>query len=71
MTDPLGLIGPQQRIAPDVAGPADSDSGMMVFFGGEFHQEGGTSAAAPFWAASLASVCLLLPADVAAQCAGE
>jgi subtilase family serine protease len=42
-----------RRQLPDVAGPADPDSGMTVFARGQFHQIGGTSAAAPFWAATL------------------
>jgi subtilase family serine protease len=40
------------RQLPDVAGPADPDSGMVVVSGGSAHQIGGTSAAAPFWAAT-------------------
>ncbi len=40
------------RQLPDVAGPADPDSGMVVVSQGATHQVGGTSAAAPFWAAS-------------------
>jgi subtilase family serine protease len=40
------------RQVPDVAGPADPDSGFAVAAEGAFHQIGGTSAAAPFWAAS-------------------
>ena len=40
------------RQVPDVAGPADPDSGFAVAAEGTFHQIGGTSAAAPFWAAS-------------------
>jgi kumamolisin len=41
------------RQLPDVAGPADPDSGMVVISGGAVHQIGGTSAAAPFWAGTL------------------
>jgi subtilase family serine protease len=41
------------RQIPDVAGPADPASGMMVFATGRLREIGGTSAAAPFWAASL------------------
>jgi kumamolisin len=41
------------RQVPDVSGPADPDSGMTVVVGGSAHEVGGTSAAAPFWAASL------------------
>jgi subtilase family serine protease len=40
------------RQLPDVAGPADPDSGMVVVSEGSTDQVGGTSAAAPFWAAS-------------------
>ena len=42
-----------RRQLPDVAGPADPDSGMVVISGGSVHQVGGTSAAAPFWAGTL------------------
>jgi subtilase family serine protease len=42
-----------RRQLPDVAGPADPDSGMVVISGGSAHQVGGTSAAAPFWAGTL------------------
>lgn len=42
------------REVPDVAGPADPASGMMVFAKGGLREIGGTSAAAPFWAAALA-----------------
>src|SRR5205807_782964 len=42
-----------RRQLPDVSGPADPDSGMVVFSRRSVHQVGGTSAAAPFWAASL------------------
>jgi len=48
------------RQVPDVAGPADPDSGFVIFTteGGETTPSativGGTSAAAPFWAASTA-----------------
>ncbi len=38
------------RQVPDVAGPADPASGMVVYAQGGQHQVGGTSAAAPFWA---------------------
>jgi kumamolisin len=42
-----------QRQVPDVAGPADSDVGFLFFYGGDGYAGGGTSQAAPFWAASL------------------
>lgn len=47
------------RQGPDVAGPADSDSGWLVVYTGpkdtepRSHVFGGTSASAPFWAASM------------------
>jgi kumamolisin len=47
------------RQGPDVAGPADSDSGFLVVYTPPNDNEfaytalGGTSAAAPFWAASM------------------
>lgn len=37
------------RQLPDVAGPADPDSGIATVLEGEEHGIGGTSAAAPFW----------------------
>jgi kumamolisin len=42
------------RQLPDVAGPADPTSGMVVFTRGRTAEIGGTSAAAPFWAGALA-----------------
>jgi subtilase family serine protease len=42
-----------RRQLPDVAGPGDPDSGMVVVSRGRLHEIGGTSAAAPFWAATL------------------
>jgi hypothetical protein len=41
------------RQVPDVAGPADRDSGFPTVSGGRLREIGGTSAAAPFWAASM------------------
>ncbi len=47
------------RQVPDVAGPADPESGFLTVFtdvgeaGPSVHVQGGTSAAAPFWAASM------------------
>ena len=38
------------RQVPDVAGPADPNSGFLTVSGGEASAGGGTSAAAPFWA---------------------
>ncbi len=40
------------RQLPDVSGPADPASGVVVFARGALHEIGGTSAAAPFWAAA-------------------
>lgn len=39
-----------KRRTPDVAGPADPDSGLFIVFNGKPSTVGGTSAAAPFWA---------------------
>ncbi len=41
------------RQVPDVAAAADPDSGFAVYFAGDIQGIGGTSAAAPFWAASM------------------
>jgi subtilase family serine protease len=40
------------RQVPDVAAPADADSGYVVGYAGVLVKIGGTSGAAPFWAAS-------------------
>jgi kumamolisin len=40
----------QQRLVPDVAALADSNTGWHIIVAGSDHQIGGTSAAAPFWA---------------------
>jgi subtilase family serine protease len=42
-----------KRQIPDVAAPADPDSGYLVVDEGETTASGGTSGAAPFWAASM------------------
>lgn len=42
-----------RRQVPDVAAAADGDSGWYVIVGGEENKIGGTSASAPFWAASM------------------
>jgi kumamolisin len=39
-----------KRQVPDVAGPADPDSGFLTVSAGDAFSGGGTSAAAPFWA---------------------
>jgi subtilase family serine protease len=41
-----------KRQVPDVAATADPDSGPITVFAGQTARSGGTSAAAPFWAAS-------------------
>ncbi len=41
----------QCREVPDVAASADPDHGAVIFFGGEWLPAGGTSVAAPLWAA--------------------
>ncbi len=51
-----------RRQLPDVAGPADPDSGMFVVSGGQGEVVGGTSAATPFWAGSM-----VLAAQLAAK----
>ena len=42
-----------KRQVPDVAAAADGDSGYLIVDGGEVFSVGGTSGAAPFWAASM------------------
>ena len=44
------------RQVPDVAADADPGTGWSLFTGGQASEAGGTSAAAPFWAASMALV---------------
>jgi subtilase family serine protease len=44
------------RQVPDVAGDADPITGFHIVFGGEDTQAGGTSAATPLWAATIALV---------------
>jgi kumamolisin len=41
---------PDDRLIPDVAAPADPFSTWFIVIGGKVTLEGGTSAAAPFWA---------------------
>jgi kumamolisin len=48
---PKPLVGHPGRGVPDVALDADVDSGYAILFQGEFVPIGGTSAAAPGWAA--------------------
>jgi kumamolisin len=45
-----------RRQLPDVAADADPSTGVAIHTGGELQQVGGTSAAAPFWAAATALV---------------
>lgn len=51
-----------KRQLPDVSASADPASGFFVYLGGKAKQVGGTSAAAPFWAASMTLI-----AELAAQ----
>src|SRR6266404_5693282 len=44
------------RQVPDVAADADPNSGFAIIFMGQDGQAGGTSAAAPFWAATIALI---------------
>ena len=59
----------QMRQLPDVAGPADSDSGWLTVYTGPNDTQptanvsGGTSASAPFWAASMLLVRQLAEKD--------
>jgi subtilase family serine protease len=55
------------RQVPDVSASADSDSGWFVVTQGKESKIGGTSAAAPFWSASM----LLVTQDAARQGAGR
>jgi kumamolisin len=42
-----------KRQVPDVSADADPDTGWAFRFGGSFAENGGTSAATPFWASSM------------------
>lgn len=44
------------RQVPDVAADADPNSGFAIVFAGQDGEAGGTSAAAPFWAATVALI---------------
>ncbi|HEX9475275.1 MAG TPA: S53 family peptidase [Candidatus Dormibacteraeota bacterium] len=44
------------RQVPDVAADADPNSGFNIIFGGQEGEAGGTSAAAPLWAATVALI---------------
>src|SRR5581483_5284286 len=45
-----------RRLVPDVAGLADSNTGWFIEVGGQAHQIGGTSAAAPLWSGMTALI---------------
>jgi hypothetical protein len=47
----VGCASGYYRQVPDVSADADPDTGYAVYFGGEWNTFGGTSAAAPLWAA--------------------
>jgi subtilase family serine protease len=49
-----GITGSRTRAVPDVAWNAAANGGVIISFGGTFGAIGGTSAAAPQWAAVLA-----------------
>ncbi|HVS48318.1 MAG TPA: S53 family peptidase [Candidatus Dormibacteraeota bacterium] len=44
------------RQVPDVSANADPNTGFHIFFGGQDEQAGGTSAATPLWAATIALI---------------
>jgi kumamolisin len=44
------------RCVPDVSSLADTNKGYIIYINGKYYIIGGTSASAPFWAASLASI---------------
>jgi subtilase family serine protease len=50
----LGVTGSTMRAEPDVAYDAAANGGVIISFGGRFGVIGGTSAAAPQWAAIVA-----------------
>lgn len=51
---PCGAIAGVCREVPDVSADADPYTGYAIFYGGSWRSVGGTSAAAPTWAAFLA-----------------
>jgi kumamolisin len=51
-----GIASTRFRNVPDVALNSDPDTGYSVYYDGQWHESGGTSAAAPLWAAYLALV---------------
>jgi len=52
----LNSLGHGQRQVPDVAADADPSTGFHIVFGGQDGQVGGTSAATPLWAGTVALV---------------
>jgi kumamolisin len=52
----IGTSATPNRQYPDVAGPADEESGWTIVVGGKDLQSSGTSAASPFWAGYAALV---------------
>ena len=51
-----GIASTKFRNVPDVALNAHGDAGYSVYYDGQWHELGGTSAAAPLWAAYLALI---------------
>jgi kumamolisin len=51
-----GIASSRFRNVPDVALNSDPDTGYSVYYDGQWQKDGGTSAAAPLWAAYLALV---------------
>jgi pro-kumamolisin-like protein len=60
-----GASGTACREVPDVSADADPQTGYPIYFSGAWEKVGGTSAAAPTWAALLALV------DASPACAGK
>jgi hypothetical protein len=60
-----GASGYACRQVPDVSADADPQTGYPIYYRGAWRRVGGTSAAAPTWAA------LLALADASASCAGK
>ena len=54
--DVPGIASTRFRNVPDVALNSDPDTGYSVYYDGQWREDGGTSAAAPLWAAYLALV---------------
>lgn len=52
----LNSLGHRQRQVPDVAADANPSTGFHIVFGGQDAQVGGTSAATPLWAGTVALV---------------